>query len=99
MDNDCVKDKKCCSNGCYSICVAPAEENLVPAAAGTNKESDCATSVSLCLKMGTFSNIDGGNANENVLCRCLIYFAVMSTGSICIMWPKYRGTEFVRTPF
>lgn len=24
MDNDCVKDKKCCSNGCYRICVPPS---------------------------------------------------------------------------
>ena len=34
MDNDCVRDRKCCSNGCYSICVAPAEDSVVPAAAG-----------------------------------------------------------------
>ena len=32
MDNDCVKDKKCCSNGCYKICVAPSPE--AAAAAG-----------------------------------------------------------------
>ena len=35
MDYDCVKDKKCCSNGCYTVCVAPAENIIVPAAAGT----------------------------------------------------------------
>ena len=27
MDNDCVKDKKCCSNGCYKICVSPSMES------------------------------------------------------------------------
>lgn len=27
MDNDCLKDKKCCSNGCYKICVSPTEES------------------------------------------------------------------------
>lgn len=35
MDYDCVKDKKCCSNGCYTVCVPPAENIIVPAAAGT----------------------------------------------------------------
>lgn len=27
MDNDCVKDMKCCSNGCYKICVSPSTTN------------------------------------------------------------------------
>lgn len=33
MDYDCVKDKKCCSNGCYTVCVSPAENIIAPAAA------------------------------------------------------------------
>ena len=28
MDNDCVKDKKCCSNGCYRICVPPSAKAI-----------------------------------------------------------------------
>lgn len=27
MDYDCVKDMKCCSNGCYRVCVPPADDN------------------------------------------------------------------------
>lgn len=27
MDNDCLKDKKCCYNGCYKICVSPSIES------------------------------------------------------------------------
>lgn len=35
MDYDCVKDMKCCSNGCYRICVPPADDTVTaPAAAG-----------------------------------------------------------------
>lgn len=33
MDYDCVKDKKCCYNGCYTTCVSPAEDIVFPAAA------------------------------------------------------------------
>lgn len=30
-DYDCVKDKKCCSNGCYKICVSPSIEGAAAA--------------------------------------------------------------------
>lgn len=40
MDSDCVKDKKCCSNGCFTICVPPAKTSITPAAAGRRKECD-----------------------------------------------------------
>ena len=41
MDYDCVKDKKCCSNGCYTVCVSPAENIIAPAAAGTENLWAC----------------------------------------------------------
>jgi len=34
MDYDCVKEMKCCSNGCYKICIPPADDAVTaPAAA------------------------------------------------------------------
>ena len=37
MDYDCVKDMKCCSNGCYRVCVPPADDNdTSPVAAAGN---------------------------------------------------------------
>ena len=40
MDYDCVKEMKCCSNGCYKICIPPADDAVTaPAAAGQTLNS------------------------------------------------------------
>ena len=40
MDYDCVKEMKCCSNGCYKICIPPADDDVTaPAAAGKTLDS------------------------------------------------------------
>ena len=45
MDYDCVKEMKCCSNGCYKICIPPADDAVTaPAAAGKTLDSMTAQS-------------------------------------------------------
>ncbi|XP_078377512.1 uncharacterized protein LOC144660683 isoform X1 [Oculina patagonica] len=45
MDNDCVKDKKCCSNGCYKICVSPKESGAAAVKCPAPKDYHCTTSL------------------------------------------------------
>ena len=72
MDYDCVKDKKCCSNGCYTVCVPPAENIIAPAAAGTENLWVCLAYVqwkpALIGSLSGHQNLVSTFRSNNVMC-------------------------------
>ncbi|XP_043104462.1 waprin-Phi1-like [Puntigrus tetrazona] len=82
-DSDCLKDQKCCSNGCGHQCVPPYKEK--PGVCPSNGLIRCIWSQNLCSQ--------DGNCPDDKKCWCLAAARTLFFNAAWICAPEENSTE------